>query len=326
PPARMASTEANQAGTPALTPEEESKILQQVEFYFSDSNLPRDAFMLEQSKAHPEGFVPLRVISLFSRMKTLLKLDKACKQVPPALMDVIVGIVKRSSVLALNEDATAVKRVEDLPPVEELSKKTDEQSLYASPFPFDTTLDQLTEFFSRVGELRSVRMRRFLASKDFRGSVFLEFSSPEEAARVAGQSLVFQGAPLQLEPKLRYVARREEERDARAEAADQAPAAAAEPAAPAPSGTKRPREAEAAAAPAEAAAAVEVEDFTPGCCVRFDFGPDPGFVEQPSFGLVKDSFGGKDAGLKYADYAAGATSGVARFGEPEQAPPAHAVK
>lgn len=27
-------------------------------------------------------------------------------------------------------------------------------------------------------------MRRFLASKDFRGSVFLEFSSPEEAARV----------------------------------------------------------------------------------------------------------------------------------------------
>lgn len=84
----------------------------QIEFYFSDSNLPRDAFMLEQSKAHPEGFVPLRVISLFSRMKTLLKLDKACKQVPAALMDVIVGIVKRSSVLALNEDATAVKRVE----------------------------------------------------------------------------------------------------------------------------------------------------------------------------------------------------------------------
>lgn len=33
---------------------------------------------------------------------------------------------------------------QDLPPVEELSKKTDEQSLYASPFPFDTTLDQLT--------------------------------------------------------------------------------------------------------------------------------------------------------------------------------------
>lgn len=120
--------------------------------------------------------------------------------------------------------------------------------------------------------------------------------------QVAGESLVFQGAPLLLEPRLSYVARKEGERSTRLEPATQVREGACERPPPGVGGTKRPREAEAAAP--EPAAAAGAEDFTPGCCVRFDFGPDPGFVEQPSFGLVKDSFGGKEAGLKYADYAA----------------------
>ena len=113
---------------------------------------------------------------------------------------------------------------------------------------------------------------------------------------MAGLSLEFEGAPLKLEPKLEYVARRAAEKAA--EPAKEAPAAAA--AAPAPAAKpaqKRPREEE-----KEAAAPAEVEDYVPGCCVAFDFGEDCEFAEVPTFGLVKDSFGGKMAGLKYADY------------------------
>ena len=61
----------------------------------------------------------------------------------------------------------------------------DARSLYASPFPFDASLDALSDFFRAAAPgLKSVRMRRWMASKDFKGSVFAEFSSVEEADAV----------------------------------------------------------------------------------------------------------------------------------------------
>ena len=48
----------------------ESKILKQVEFYFSDSNLPKDKFLLEETKKN-EGWVALSTLMSFSRMKQL---------------------------------------------------------------------------------------------------------------------------------------------------------------------------------------------------------------------------------------------------------------
>jgi La domain len=46
----------------------------QIEFYFSDSNLPRDAFLLSAVEEAPDGFVSLALICTFSRMRTLLEL------------------------------------------------------------------------------------------------------------------------------------------------------------------------------------------------------------------------------------------------------------
>ena len=45
-----------------LTQEQRDKILTQVEFYFSDANLPTDAFLMKKVKSNPEGWVPLGVI------------------------------------------------------------------------------------------------------------------------------------------------------------------------------------------------------------------------------------------------------------------------
>lgn len=108
---------------------------------------------------------------------------------------------------------------------------------------------------------------------------------------MAGLSLVFEGAPLKIEPKLEFVARREAEKAAQPAEEQEAPAPAKARASP---GQKRPRE--------EPEAEIVLEEYTPGCCVAFDFGEDCEFAEAPTFGLIKDSFGGKDAGLKYADY------------------------
>ena len=144
------------------------------------------------------------------------------------------------------------------------------------------------------------------------GSAFVEFASAEEAARVATLSLEYAGAPLALEPKLTYVARKAAERHAKPNSpanpanASKAPAvgtkrrAQGEPgedAAEAEEGAAAEEE-EAAAAAAPAAA---VPDFERGCLVHFAYAEGVEFAEAPTFGLVKDSFGGRP-GVSYVDY------------------------
>ena len=60
----------------------------------------------------------------------------------------------------------------------------DARSLYAAPFPHDESLDSLMAVFTAHAPVNSLRMRRHLNSKDFRGSVFVEFGSREDAERV----------------------------------------------------------------------------------------------------------------------------------------------
>jgi len=62
----------------------------------------------------------------------------------------------------------------------------DARSLYAVPFPHDATLDDMSAVFAAVAPVASLRMRRHLTTKDFRGSVFVEFESEEVAKRVGG--------------------------------------------------------------------------------------------------------------------------------------------
>ena len=106
--------------------------------------------------------------------------------------------------------------------------------------------------------------------------------------QVRGLSLVYEGAPLAMEPKLAYIQRKEAERKSRPGAAPTAAAAAA--AAPAagrkrraegePEGGQRGGDGGAAAAAAAAAggeeggeaAEVEVGEYEPGCVLAFDFG------------------------------------------------------
>jgi hypothetical protein len=51
------------------TPHQRAK---QLEFYFSDSNLPKDKFLRAQAEAHPDGLVDLSLLLSFSRMRALL--------------------------------------------------------------------------------------------------------------------------------------------------------------------------------------------------------------------------------------------------------------
>lgn len=130
--------------------------------------------------------------------------------------------------------------------------------------------------------------------------------------------LVYEGAPLTLEPKLEFIKRKGEERAAREAAAPAAEggsaAGAGAGAAPAsrkrraegePGGDDEGEEAGGEGAAAEAAAEEEepdLGDYEPGCVLHFDFG-DAEFAEAPTFGLVKDTFGGrKEGGVQFVEY------------------------
>lgn len=226
---------------------------------------------------------------------------------------------------------------------EEILHEVDARSLYACPFPWDVTLDALTTFFEGVAKVNGIRMRRHMTSKDFRGSVFVEFATTEEAARIRGLSLVFEGAPLQLEPKVEYMKRKEEERHARFNSPynnnnyDNHGGHQVEFNKP-PVSLKRPRGDAGdstfreggmhhrSSGPLEGSKTFEREhergrerELIPGCILEFYFGSDPRFKEPVTFGLVKDSFGGRDRGLQYVDYTPGDKLGYVRFGTPDAA-------
>lgn len=90
-----------------LTPEQRNKILTQVEFYFSDANLPTDAFLMKKVKSNPDGWVPLAVIVGFNRMKQLLK-----KNTHRVVAEILT---EKSEALVVNDEGTHVRRANPLP-------------------------------------------------------------------------------------------------------------------------------------------------------------------------------------------------------------------
>jgi hypothetical protein len=51
--------------------EVDEQLKKQIEFYFSDSNLPRDKFLLHLTQKTPEGWVSLETISEFKKMRDM---------------------------------------------------------------------------------------------------------------------------------------------------------------------------------------------------------------------------------------------------------------
>lgn len=96
----------------------------------------------------------------------------------------VAEALQGSDSITVSEDGRSVRRTKPIESPEEVSKEVDARSLFASPFPYDTTLDAVTAFFNTVAPVNCVRMRRHLNSSDFRGSVFVEFACEEQATEV----------------------------------------------------------------------------------------------------------------------------------------------
>ncbi|CAG0916846.1 unnamed protein product [Notodromas monacha] len=85
------------------------KIVAQVEFYFSDASITKDAFLLKHVRRNKEGFVSLKLISCFKRVKHLTK----------DWRQVAYAIKSSSTDLEVNDVETKVRRKAALPETDE---------------------------------------------------------------------------------------------------------------------------------------------------------------------------------------------------------------
>jgi len=136
--------------TPFVTPDEElcQQIVQQVEFYFSDVNISKDKFLLKHVKRNKEGFVSLKLISSFKRIKHL---TKDWRQVGYA-------IEQSSQKLEVNDVRSKVRRIQPLP---EYDETADSRTVLALNLPMERpTIESVAEFFSSCGEVALIRILR----------------------------------------------------------------------------------------------------------------------------------------------------------------------
>ncbi|KAK9457065.1 hypothetical protein V1511DRAFT_496109 [Dipodascopsis uninucleata] len=156
--------------------EEEAAILKQVEFYFSDQNFPKDKFLWTTAEAN-DGWVKIEIIGKFSRMKRFG--GEAAKEK-------IVNALRKSKEL-LEVDVAGERVRRKLPIVEpsaEEKEKSFASTVYVKGFPEDADQDTIEKFFEQFEDfkVRQIRMRRD-GEKKFKGSVYAEFSSVEEAEK-----------------------------------------------------------------------------------------------------------------------------------------------
>ncbi|XP_048576497.1 lupus La protein homolog isoform X1 [Nematostella vectensis] len=143
-------------------------------FYFGDKNLPRDKF-LRQKTEEDDGWVTFECLATFNRLKSMS--DD---------VNFLAKTMKKSSsdLIEVSEDLTKVRRTKSKP-VEELTtearQKAKAKTVYVKGFPKEATLDELQEYFEGKGKIVFIMMRKTLESKEFKGSVFIEFATLPEA-------------------------------------------------------------------------------------------------------------------------------------------------
>ncbi|CAI8047983.1 La protein homolog [Geodia barretti] len=191
-----ASAEAKPAAPAEKASPLQEKIIRQVEFYFGDRNFPKDKFLQQTVESSTDGWVPLTTLLTFNRLKAL---SSDAVFIASALSKATNGIIE------VSEDGKSVRRHPDkeVPDIfdPEFRKEMNDRTVYAKGFPEDTQLDQIQEFTDKYGKVHLIHMRR-LKDRKFKGSVFVEFVSVEDAKKfLTSEKIKFNGNDLIVEWK-----------------------------------------------------------------------------------------------------------------------------
>ncbi|ESZ90280.1 hypothetical protein SBOR_9330 [Sclerotinia borealis F-4128] len=159
-----------------LPPSEDAGLIRrQVEFYFGDSNLPTDAFLMKESGGAENKPISIVTIHKFKRMQRFQPYS------------VVIDALKQSKFLVVEgeEGKETVRRKKAFDPSAKSPKaKLEARSVYMKGFGDEEPSSQfdIEAFVANYGEVNSVRLRR-TEERLFKGSVFIEFADEETAQK-----------------------------------------------------------------------------------------------------------------------------------------------
>ncbi|XP_015166697.1 la-related protein 6B-like isoform X1 [Solanum tuberosum] len=134
----------NSAKNGGLTEEAAQKIVNQVEFYFSDLNLATTENLIRHMIKDPEGYVPISVVASFKKIKALIGSHAQLAE------------VLRSSInLVVSDDGKKVKRQNPL--TEAALEELQSRIVVAENLPEDHCHQNLMKIFSAVGRVKMIR-------------------------------------------------------------------------------------------------------------------------------------------------------------------------
>ena len=130
-----------------------SRIVLQVESYFSDDNLIRDEFMVKNLRRNKGGYINLKLVTSFRRVKAI---TKDWRVVAHAIQ---IGSEK----LEINENGTKVRRKQPLQPVDGSNKYSRTVIVINLPSEKDN-IDEIYKDFSMFGKIGLIRIIKPKAS------------------------------------------------------------------------------------------------------------------------------------------------------------------
>ncbi|CAL2275579.1 unnamed protein product [Prunus armeniaca] len=177
--------------THKLSDEATSKILNQVEYYFSDLNLATTDHLMRFINKDPEGFVPISVVASFKKIKALVNSQSQ-----------LATVLRNSSKLVVHEDGKKVRRQHPLTQsdMEELQSRI----VVAENLPEDHCHQNLMKVFSAAGSVKTIRTCQPQTSNSGASSAsrstkadstlfsnklhaFVEYESPELAEKAVAE-------------------------------------------------------------------------------------------------------------------------------------------
>lgn len=125
-----------------LSEEATQKLINQVEYYFSDVNLATTDHLIRFINKDPEGYVPISVVASFKKIKALISSNSQ-----------LASVLRNSTKLVVSEDGKKVKRLNPLTDMDELQARI----IVAENLPEDHCHQNLMKIFSAVGSVKSIR-------------------------------------------------------------------------------------------------------------------------------------------------------------------------
>lgn len=125
-----------------LSEEAAQKLINQVEYYFSDVNLATTDHLIRFINKDPEGYVPISVVASFKKIKALISSNSQ-----------LASVLRNSTKLVVSEDGKKVKRLHPVADMDGLQARI----IVAENLPEDHCHQNLMKIFSVVGSVKSIR-------------------------------------------------------------------------------------------------------------------------------------------------------------------------